>query len=249
MVRLPNVGGDDGTWGTYLNDFLTKEHYQSVVSGSNVDNAANGGHKTITVQAGSATAGTAPLKFTSGTLLTSPEAGALEFLTDKLYFTVTTGAVRNTIALYDDSSGATGDIYYRNSSGVFTRLAIGTFPQTLGVSSGIPSWSASYQSSSIASTATVSPTGDSRQNEFFITALATDITTINAPTTPANGNLLLIRIEDNGTARAITGWNAIYRGLVRPLPTTTTTGKVMYLGFKYNSSDLFWDLIAYTEGP
>lgn len=35
--------------------------------------------KTVTIQPGTATAGTAPLKFTSGTLLTTPEAGAIEY--------------------------------------------------------------------------------------------------------------------------------------------------------------------------
>jgi len=37
-------------------------------------------------------------------------------------------------------SDATGDIYYRNSSGNFARLGIGTNAQVLTVSSGIPSW-------------------------------------------------------------------------------------------------------------
>ncbi|KKQ08280.1 MAG: Tail Collar domain protein [Candidatus Nomurabacteria bacterium GW2011_GWB1_36_6] len=43
------------------------------------------------LKAGTATANTAPLKFTSGTLLTTPEAGAIEFLTDAYYGTITTG--------------------------------------------------------------------------------------------------------------------------------------------------------------
>jgi hypothetical protein len=51
--------------------------------------------------AGTATASTAPLKFTSGTLLTTPEAGAVEFLTDKFYGTITTGAARKELALVD----------------------------------------------------------------------------------------------------------------------------------------------------
>lgn len=49
--------------------------------------------------AGTATASTAPLKFTSGTLLTAPEAGAVEFLTDDFYATITTGAARKKFAL------------------------------------------------------------------------------------------------------------------------------------------------------
>jgi hypothetical protein len=47
------------------------------------------------IAAGSATAGTAPIKLTSGTLNTTAEAGAIEFLTDDYYGTRTTNAVRS----------------------------------------------------------------------------------------------------------------------------------------------------------
>jgi hypothetical protein len=40
----------------------------------------------------------------------------------------------------DLGSDATGDIFYRNSSGAFTRLPIGTNGQTMQVSGGLPSW-------------------------------------------------------------------------------------------------------------
>lgn len=44
------------------------------------------------IAAGSATANTAPLKFTSGTLNTTAEAGAMEFLSEKFYLTPTSTA-------------------------------------------------------------------------------------------------------------------------------------------------------------
>jgi hypothetical protein len=43
----------------------------------------------------------APLRFTSGTLTTTPVAGAVEFLTDKFYATQTTGPTRKEIKLVD----------------------------------------------------------------------------------------------------------------------------------------------------
>jgi hypothetical protein len=46
----------------------------------------------LTLPSGTTTANTAPLKFTSGSLLTTTEAGAIEFLTDDYYATITTGA-------------------------------------------------------------------------------------------------------------------------------------------------------------
>lgn len=133
--RLPIVDGDDGAWGDILNQFISKEHYDT-----GVNNAANGGHQTITIRPGTTAAGTAPLKFTSGSLLITPEIGTVEFLGDKLYFTQTTGSTRKVLAAYDDSSGATGDVYYRDASGNFVRLGIGSPSQVLAVSSGIPAW-------------------------------------------------------------------------------------------------------------
>ena len=95
--RLPIVDGDEGLWGDILNQYLEKEHYNT-----GINNTENGGHKTITVRAGTTAAGTAPLKFTSGSLMSSPEVGAVEFLIDRLYYTQTTGTTRKTIAATDD---------------------------------------------------------------------------------------------------------------------------------------------------
>lgn len=53
------------------------------------------------LKAGTATANTAPLKFNSGTLLTTAEAGAVEFLTNAFYGTITTGAARKTFAFLE----------------------------------------------------------------------------------------------------------------------------------------------------
>jgi hypothetical protein len=137
VQRLPVVNGDDGQWGAILNNFLGKEHYDDTT-----DNVVNGGHKTITIRAGTATANTAPLKFTSGTLLTTPEVGAVEFVTNRLYYTQTTGPTRMTLLAVDDASGASGDLYYRNSTGDLVRLPVGSSAQVLTVSSGVPTWAA-----------------------------------------------------------------------------------------------------------
>lgn len=68
----------------------------------------------LVLGAGSATALSAPLYLTSGTLLSSPEAGAVEFLTDKYYATITTGTARKEFALCDRYYG---EMYiYENST-------------------------------------------------------------------------------------------------------------------------------------
>lgn len=94
--RLPIVNSDDGAWGDILNQYIGKEHYNT-----GADNAANGGHKNITIRPGTTAAGTAPIKLTSGPLMTTPEAGAIEFQTDKLYFTRTTSTSRQVLTTGD----------------------------------------------------------------------------------------------------------------------------------------------------
>lgn len=94
--RLPIVNEDDGVWGDIIRQFLLKEHYNADAD-LNQATSKNGGHKTITIQPGTATAGTAPLKFMSGTLLTTAEAGAIEFASNTLYFTPST--TRDTVVL------------------------------------------------------------------------------------------------------------------------------------------------------
>lgn len=99
-----------------------------------------------------------------------------------------------------------------------------------------------YDTATITSSSTLSPVGSASLNTLYVTALAAGAT-ISAPSgTPTNGNRLIIRIKDNGTARALT-WNSIYRSGGVILPTTTVINKTMYIGLVYNSADSKWDCI------
>lgn len=93
----------------------------------------------------------------------------------------------------------------------------------------------------VASGASITPAyGDTQYN---VTALATDAT-INAPSgTPSDGMQLLLRIKDDGTSRSLT-WNSVYASSAETLPSATTAGKVMYLGFRYNSTAAKLQLLA-----
>ena len=83
-------------------------------------------------------------------------------------------------------------------------------------------------------------------DQYVYTALAANLT-INAPTgTPVDGNKLLFRIKDNGTARTLT-WDAIFRAIGVTLPTTTVASKTMYVGAVYNAAETKWDIIAVTK--
>lgn len=70
---------------------------------------------------------------------------------------------------------------------------------------------------------------------FTITAQAAAITsfTTNLSGTPTTGQTLLIRIKDNGTARAITWW-ASFAARWEDLPTTTVISKYLYVLFLWN---------------
>jgi len=78
-----------------------------------------------------------------------------------------------------------------------------------------------------------------------ITALAADITsmTTNLSGTPTNFQKLLIRIKDNGTARAIT-WGASFEAKGVALPTTTVISKVLTVGFIYDTVTSKWGCVA-----
>lgn len=95
----------------------------------------------------------------------------------------------------------------------------------------------------VADSATPTPNADTT-DMYTVTALAQSAT-FGAPTgTPTNGQGLIIRILDNGTARAL-DFNAAYRFSANlPKPTTTILSKTLYLGFIWNSASSTWDNIA-----
>jgi len=94
---------------------------------------------------------------------------------------------------------------------------------------------------SIASTASLTIDIDS-YDVYKVTALAEAIT-INAPSgTPTDQQGLIVRIKDNGTARAI-NWNAAFASLTATLPTTTVLGKTLITGFMYSSVSTKYECI------
>ena len=54
---------------------------------------------------------------------------------------------------------------------------------------------------------------------------------------------MLIRIKDNGTARALT-YDTQYRAFGVTLPTTTVISKTLYIGGTWNVTDTKLDIIA-----
>lgn len=77
------------------------------------------------LKAGTATASTAPLKFTTGVSLTNAVAGNVEFTTDDLFFTITTGPTRVGFIFNNGANLTSGKIPISSTNG---RLIDGQTP-------------------------------------------------------------------------------------------------------------------------
>ena len=98
---LGNIYFNTGVLGTSGTTPQTASTKMTILGSGNVGIGTTAPTSKLHLAAGTATAGTAPLGFTSGTLLTTPVAGKVEFLTDAYYGTITTGAVRKTFAFLE----------------------------------------------------------------------------------------------------------------------------------------------------
>lgn len=95
-------------------------------------------------------------------------------------------------------------------------------------------------------TSSATPTLNTDNTDMLtITAQAAAITsmTTNLSGTPTGLQKLIIRIKDDGTARAIT-WGASFASRGATLPTTTVLGKYHYVGFLWNSTAAVWDCVV-----
>ncbi len=99
---------------------------------------------------------------------------------------------------------------------------------------------------SVVSAATITPTN---LNDLVVITAQAAALTLAAPTgSPVQGQALMIRIKDDGTARGITWTSGAggYRAIGVTLPTTTVISKTTYVGLIYNSTDSRWDALGVT---
>lgn len=94
---------------------------------------------------------------------------------------------------------------------------------------------------SVTSSATVTPT--STNDLVKITAQATGLTIANPTGTMSEGQAMIIRIKDNGTAQTI-AFGTNYRAIGVTLPTTTTISKTIYIGLVWNDTDTKFDVLG-----
>lgn len=97
----------------------------------------------------------------------------------------------------------------------------------------------------VTSSGTVTPNADT-DDAVKITAQAAALTLANPSGTPVPMQSMVIRIKDNGTARAIT-YGSQYRAIGVTLPTTTVVSKTLYLGMIWNLDDTKWDVTGVSQ--
>lgn len=80
-------------------------------------------------------------------------------------------------------------------------------------------------------------------DRYFVTALAGAFTVSNPTGTPYDGQTIVYRFKDNGTARALT-WGTSFVAIGTALPTTTLVSKVLYVMCMYNTASAVWQVIG-----
>ena len=161
--------------------------------------------------------------------------------------TAITGATKMKIT-YDSkglvTSGAdatTADIADSLNKRYVTDANLTTIGNTSGTNTGDQTF-LNARVQTVTSSATVTPI--STNDLVIITAQAVGLTLANPTGTFTEGQALMIRIKDNGTARTI-AFDTNYRAIGVTLPTTTVISKTLYLGIIYNSTDGKWDIVGY----
>jgi hypothetical protein len=137
LVSNPSVTGTGSlgfSYGIRISDLTSAGTNYSIYSGSapsyfagNIGIGQTTASAYLHIKAGTTTAGTAPLKLTSGTLLGTPEVGAIEFLADDYYATITTGTARKGLILNDGTNLTSGRVPIATTNGRLTDDADLTF--------------------------------------------------------------------------------------------------------------------------
>lgn len=147
----------------------------------------------------------------------------------------------NNRLIIEDGNTTTDRAYFNRTGGLdmisskITSLADPTAAQDAATKNYVDT----TRITAIASSSAPTPNADTT-DQYNVTAAAVS-PTFGAPTgTPKDGQLLYIRVKDNGTARAL-AWNAVYVASgAYALPTTTVINKTHLIGFRYDAAATKW---------
>lgn len=205
--------------------------------GTGSTTAANARAALSAAKSGAVTA--SDITMTSARLLgrITAATGAIEEVTAGATLLLAAGSlgvasVPNALTINNGGAGsASGQIFNGSSALTISYNTIGAQPSTPRIQT-------------VASAATVTPTFS--DDEVIITTQAVALALANPTGTAAEGYGIVLRIKDNGTARAIT-YGTQYRAIGITLPTTTTINKTLYLGMIYNATDTKWDVVSISQ--
>lgn len=78
--------------------------------------------------------------------------------------------------------------------------------------------------------------------------LAAPLTIANPSSGPVDGWSIVVELRDDGTPRALT-WGSYYAARIESLPTTTTAGKFLKIGFEWLDADTKFYCDVVSEQP
>jgi hypothetical protein len=191
---------------------------------------------TATLQAGEETIFTGSTTAQTLTLPVTPQASSINSVTNLSSVSVTLAAgAGNTI----NSFGVVGSI---------TLLPYVTLIMVfIGTTWYLTSTNNGRKVKRIGSTtSSATPTIDSDLYDMYeLTALATAVTsfTTNLSGSPNDGDSLIIKITDNGTAQSLT-WGSQFESSTISLPTTTVASTTLTVGFFWNVPTTNWRCVA-----
>lgn len=171
--------------------------------------------KPVLLSAGSTT--NKPLQFQSGSLLTAPVAGVVEFLTDAYYGTITTGAARKTFAFLESPSFTTPTLGVATATSLNgNTFTAGTYTLT-GVAGKTLTFSKTLTLDGTDGTTMTFPTTSATIARTDAANTFTGIQTITQINGPGGGDLLLnaatgrtTTIQVNGTSTLVVADTSIY---------------------------------------
>lgn len=98
----------------------------------------------------------------------------------------------------------------------------------------------------VSTTQSATPSVNTDNGDIFeITALAQAITsmTTNLTGTPVDGDVMMVQITDNGTARAIT-WGAKFASFAAALPASTVVSTMLPVLFQWSAASSVWNCMS-----
>lgn len=211
--------------------------------------------------AGSTAASSAPLKFTTGTSMTSAEAGAMEYTTDDLFFTISTGTARKRLLMADPVGGLTsGRVPFATTNGRLTDISTLTYESSLLTAGGSSTPTGGFSTASVYLSRSdifasnngrlervlVAETGDATPTEMFTDAGPGSGATnrIAVASDGAIGCILHVCVKQNSSANAYFMMRQFV--ISNDGGTTALQGSVATLGTDSGSAALSGVVVAVT---